>query len=226
MSLSLTVVTHTDPRRARDLGPCLASVQAALTPACRHVVIPLAAETEDAFFAARYAALQLGEVVAFVDDDDTISPDALRLCLEALADNTLGVAFTDCMIVCTDGVARRAPPCRDYQAICRSPSALHHLAAIRTAYVSDRCLRLARQYQCGIEWLMKAEAALSQGAVRIPHIGYYYVNHPQQQQRTGNPAIRQRYSEAIKPLGEVLAGWARWQGEIGVYGGLARDTED
>jgi len=216
MSLSLTVVTHTNSRHPRDASACLASVQAALIERCRHVVIPLDTDL-DGFIAARYAAMQLDEVVAFVDDDDTIAPDALRLCLAALEGNSLGVAFTDCMVQCADGIARQGLACPTYNELLRYPAAMHHLVAVRSEYVTARSLALAQQHGCGIEWIMKAEAALTQGAVHIPYIGYYYVKHPQQQQLSGQAEVRQRFVKAVKPIGTELKAWARFEGAIVDY---------
>lgn len=218
MPLSLTVVTHSNVNYQRDTSRCIASVRAALTGACKHVVIPLVTDN-NGFMQARYDALKLGDVIAFVDDDDTITPDALALCLDALNKYPVGVAFTDCTIVCADGQERRAAPCQGYGDIASRPSALHHLVAIRTSAVTPRALALAQQYGCGIEWIMKAEAALTQGAVHIPKVGYHYVRNLPTPQRSRSDAISQAYRAGIGPIGEVLKGWTVVTGGILEYVG-------
>lgn len=207
--MKLTVVTHTNVRYARDISRCVASVKAALTPECSHVVIELDVDY-DGFVEARYKALKLGEAIAFVDDDDYITPDALRLCLQALNQGDPGLVFTKELSHFPDKSTSLGLQCPDYRTISSSPSAIHHLAAIRTEAVTDRSLDLAKKHGCGIEWVMKAEAAIFHGAVHIPKIGYHYVRHPGQT----TCQVVDLHRKGIKPIAEELRAWRGHTGLI------------
>ena len=38
----------------------------------------------------------------------------------------------------------------------------------------------ALEHKLAIEWLMKASAALTRGAVHVPIVGYHWIHHPEQ----------------------------------------------
>lgn len=207
--MKLSVVTHTNLRYARDISRCVDSVKAALTPECTHVILELDVD-HDGFIEARYEALKLGEAIAFVDDDDYITPDALRLCLQALSQGNPGVVFTKELSHFPDRSTSLGMSCPSYETICSSPSTMHHLAAFRTAAVTNRSIELARENGCGIEWIMKAEAAIFHGAVHIPEIGYNYVRHPGQT----TCQVVDLYRKGIKPISEELRAWRGHTGLI------------
>ncbi|TAL44120.1 MAG: hypothetical protein EPN89_14585 [Methylovulum sp.] len=199
--MTVAVVTHTHEHWQRDMTRCFNSVAAALPDGCEHIVIGVDTDY-DGFIEARYAALQLADIIIFVDDD-YVSPESITLCLAALAATDASLAYTSEMLVFNDGNRLASAVCTHYEAIPRSPSAIHHMAAIRSSAVTERSIILAREYGCGIEWIMKVEAALTQGAIHIPHMGYYYVQHPRQVSH----AVGKRFAGAIKPIGEEIQSW-------------------
>ena len=209
--MTVAVVTHTHEHWQRDMTRCVNSVDAALPDGCEHIVIGLDTDY-DGFIEARYAALKLADIIIFVDDDDYISPESIRLCLAALAATDAGLAYTRESLVFSDGNQLNSAVCTHYEAISRSPSAIHHMAAIQSSAVTERSIILAREYGCGIEWIMKAEAALTQGAIHIPHTGYYYVQH----QGQVSHAVSERFAKAIKPISDELRSWRGRTGSIPV----------
>lgn len=216
--MSLAVVTHTNVRWRRDLTRCVKSVADALPANSKHIIIELDTDY-DGFIEARYEAMGFADIIVFVDDDDYISKQSLELCLAALNETQAGMAYTREMTVFSDGLQRLGPTCTHYADFARSPSAIHHMAAVRSSAVTERSIALARCYGCGIEWIMKAEAALTQGAVHVPHVGYFYVQHPEQVSR----GISERFARAIKPIGDELRSWRGRTGLIPVFnahGGL------
>lgn len=182
MIRGLTVVTHTNPKAGRDISKCIESVKVALPPHSRHVLIDLDADYSE-FQEARYAAMALDEIVVMVDDDDYISPDSLKLCLQALNETNAGLAFTYEVMVRTDGTHVCNPRRVSYEMIANHPQIVHQMCAIRTSCVTNRSIDICRKYGIGIEWLMKAESAIFNNAVQIPIKGYYWVQHHKQRHR-------------------------------------------
>ncbi len=147
--------------------------------------------------------MRLADIIVFVDDDDYISKESLSLCVAAMADNDVGLAYTRERVLRNDGFHCLNYLCRNYEDIYRSPSAIHHMAAVRSSAVTERSLALAAKWGCGIEWIMKAEAALTQGAIHIPHTGYFYVQHPGQVSHV----VGKQFTKAIKPIGDAFRSW-------------------
>ncbi|MBT9097479.1 glycosyltransferase family 2 protein [Methylovulum psychrotolerans] len=217
MSLSLAVVTHTCRAWGRDIRPCLESVKAALPDKAQHVVIALG-EDNDAFIKARYEALALAEVVAFVDDDDTVEPDALRLGLAALAQSGAGVAFTNEVKTFADGseIRHHKAGCT-YEMATDSQGIIHHLALIRTAAVSGLSFGLASRYGVDSEWVMKTEAALLHGAVHVPMFGYRWTQHAHQHHCLSDQVEKRTHSR--EKISAAMRLWGGNRGVIPVYGG-------
>jgi hypothetical protein len=208
---SLTVVTHTCGVWNRDLTRCLASVNEALPKNAKHLVIELDARYEN-FQEARFEAIKLDEFIVFVDDDDYISKDSLQLCLQALEDTGAGLAFTDEVLVGIDG-REQHHNCGsiNYDMIRCSPQVIHHMAMMRTSAMSSRSIELARKYKCGIEWIMKADAA-SKGAIHVPIDGYFWVQHLNQHSRT--PVWQTAFRNNLRLIGKELSNWNTLAGKI------------
>lgn len=172
--MTLTVVTHTRFDRLELLEKCKASVAAALPPGANHVVIPC----YDNWAQARLDAMQLDQFVAFVDDDDTVHPLALKYCLDAIQQHNAGVACTNEATVRLDGsIIHEHKRVKMYGGIPVSPRTIHHLCLIRTERVDPRALDLHDKYGMGADWFIKASAALRGGAIHVPMIGYYWTQH-------------------------------------------------
>lgn len=202
--MGLTVVTHSNKLYKRDLTKCIESVAMALPVNARHVIVDCNSNYSD-FIKARYDALQLDDIIVFVDDDDYISKDSLTHCVAALANTTAGISFTREIKVNTDGThqANTAPIyCRR---MADTPEIVHHMTAIRTSCVSDRSLLLSTKYDIGIEWIIKVDAAFSHGAVHVPIDGYFWVQHAAQHHRD---VVRQQLHRAHTP--SVRAAMLEW----------------
>ena len=175
--MNLTVVTHTQPSKGRDISRSVASVQRALPVGAKHAII----ECEENFIEARWEARKLDEFICFVDDDDYISPGSLSLCMKALRNTSLGIAFTDEVSETPEGkVLSTNARERTYGEMAVTPMSVHHLCVMRTSAIYEEVIDLAKEHKLAIEWLMKATAGLIHGAVHVPIIGYHWVHHPEQ----------------------------------------------
>lgn len=185
----LTVVTNTRGG-SETLERCRASVADALPQGAIHKVITI--EDMETFNENRYKSSLVDELVAFVDDDDMIHPDSLRLCLEAIQSTNANLAFTDEVIVNNVDINVRSiqntklvTKIKTYKGIARTPLEAHHLCIMRTSAIKPIALELALRHGRGIEWLLNTSCALSgRGAVYIPFIGYYWIRHPMQRTQT------------------------------------------
>jgi len=139
-------------------------------------------ECVDAAAAFRQAWEQVrkSEFVAFVDDDDLVINDSLNKCLDVmLSTEDCGLVFTDDQRIdeqgkpCDRSVPRRRVT---YQDIMNGPRAAHHVAVIRTSAVPATLWEDCTSKGC-IDWMIKASAALSQGAIYLPIFGYQWRQH-------------------------------------------------
>lgn len=174
MTKALTVVTHTQGNRPELLERCKASVAAALPPGAEHIVIPC----HENWGEARLAAMRMNEFVTFVDDDDTIHPMTLKYCLDAIQTHDAGLACTNEATVDINGtIMHEHKKAKFYGAIPVSPRTVHQLCLIRTKWVDPRALDLHNKYGMGVDWFIKASAALQGNAVHVPITGYYWTQH-------------------------------------------------
>lgn len=206
MTLGLTVVTHTDSKSRKDISRCIESVNAALIENSNHLIIDIGKVNLPDFINKRYDAMSLNDIIIFVDDDDYVTPESLRVCVDALRETGAGIAFTQETSVRQDGTfssIRKKP--RTNAAICTSPTVIHHMTAYRTKYVTDRALTLSTQVECGIEWIMKADALARAGSVHIPLMCYYWVQHSEQYSRL--PSIVSSYRQKIAHVSAELNTW-------------------
>lgn len=199
----LTVVTLTRNERPELLARCKESVRAAMPPGGTHCVI----ECLDDFANARFAASQLDEFVAFVDDDDTIHPESLRLCLSALRSTGVGLAVTNEIMVDIQGkMIQHFRGEKRYGAISVHPRTVHHLCMFRSGAVDRKALDLDSQFGIGIDWFIKASAALQYGAVHVPIDGYSWTQHEHTMTHMDNPI----YNANIRQMGRAIRNtWPR-----------------
>lgn len=205
--MDVIVATLTQHRRRVWLDEACASVPAGFK---HHVV----AATND-FQRDRWTLAHAAEYVAWLDDDDRLVPGGLEACIAALdADPTLGVAFTREARIDENGVriAEEAFRARSRRDIAMHPRELHHLAVIRRSALSDECFCHATEIGCGIDWLMRAEAALRYGAVQVSAIGYEWRDHADT--LTRRPADASRYESAIPSLRRVTHAWMQYDAPI------------
>ncbi len=214
--VTLTVVTHTMKSWNRDLSKCIQSVKDALPSNSKHVIIELDDGLDYAGFQElRFEALKLGEVIVFVDDDDYISKDSLTLCMQALNSVKAGIAFTDEVRMGDKGIEKVNKYSATYDMISIHPQVIHHMTAIRTCAVTDRAIKLAQKHECGIEWIMKAEAALTMGAIYVPINGYYWVQHDAQYSKSTE--LQEKYRSSMTQIGIELRTWGNKTGDIPTY---------
>lgn len=204
MSLGLTVVTHTDSTNGRDIGRCISTVKDALPPGAEHLIIDTCTSYSE-FVKMRRAAMELNDIVVFVDDDDYITKDSLKNCVDALSATNVGLAFTKEAVVCGDVIkVGRAP---EYiSSISESPIVLHHMTAYRTKYITQRSKNLPDEYwEASPEWILKMDIASTAGAVHIPEVGYYWVQHSTQLHKDKDR--KRHYLKCFSKARELLKSW-------------------
>lgn len=203
------IVTHTRGN-ARWIAECEVSVRAALIPEARHEIRVM----RDDYTSERWRALQDFEFCGFVDDDDTVHADAVRLCHRALIESGAGVAFTAQAEISELGVhIRNTPPAQRYFDVAMTPQAIHHFALIRRDAVGIEAFNTGRELGIGIDWLMKANAALRHGAIFVPMVGYSWRKHEGQdyKQRAAD------FEKASAALRSTTASWLRSNARIPQY---------
>lgn len=210
MSLGLSVVTHTNINFKRDISRCLQSVRDALPAGATHHVI----ETDgnyNAFLKLRLDAMKLNDIVVFVDDDDYITGDSLKNCVDALTCTDTGIAFTKEVKVARNGFEVSTAPAY-VSSMCHLPVVVHHMTAIRTKYISKRSEDLINNTKVTPEWILKVDAALTAGAIHIPTIGYYWVQSDVQLHRMRER--RKLFSNNISSIRQEFKSWIHVDYEI------------
>ncbi len=182
MAHQLTVVTHTRGDRPELLRQCCASVEAQLPAGAQHKVIKLDTEGDiSVFMKARLSAMSLGDIVAFVDDDDYLIEDSLTLAYRAITETNAGLSFTGERLVDALGAPLYDSDIRGPKfasMIACHPAIAHHLCLIRTSCVSLDCWTRFNDYGPALEWMLRGSAALSSsGAVFVPKVGYCWRQH-------------------------------------------------
>lgn len=199
----LAVSTVTLNRRPDWLRECMASVDANLPVDARYLI----ADGTD-FTRAKWETTQAGEYFAWVDDDDLVCGDALRLCMAALEQTGAAVAFTFEQKMDAAGVDLAPAPIDKVTLldVAMHPRSLHHLAVMRREALDPRVLELALHFGLGIDWLCRAWCALRHGAVQVPVVGYRWRQHD------NNPLHRaegERYRRAMPEMQKLLQSWMR-----------------
>lgn len=202
--MDLAVVTLTRFDRSQWLAECEASVRQYLPDGGHHTVVFC---EPGEFQRMRWSTTVAtnAEFVAWVDDDDRVCGDALRLCVQALKETPAGVAFThearidpqgDRLSVCTHP--------RTLRDVAMHPRCLHHLTVIRRQCLSPEVWEHAERIGVGIDWLIRAWCALKHGAVQVPIVGYEWRCHPEAMSQTYE---RTAYEAAMPALREVTTSW-------------------
>lgn len=203
-SPKLTVITHT-LGTSKWMNRCVESVEKYL-PSCSeaavHQVIPLT--EQDDFLQARWDAFQLSEYVTLVDDDDEVDNDSIRMCLAALETSGAGVAFTNQTVIDEHNEILRIDNRElKYSTVARSPQSIHHLAVVRRSAIDPELLDIAKEIGTGIEWLIKANAALRRGAIHVPIQGYKWRRHNSQHSLRDH----RNFTENMGKLQKVTHSW-------------------
>jgi hypothetical protein len=196
--MSLTVATLTQFTNADGLSRCKTSIANALPSGGKHVIIPC----YNTFERDRYESLFIDEYVAVVDDDDTIDPHSLRLCVEALQENpTVGLAFTNEVIVSPTGEQTYGNTNRrTWLEVAIHPRTIHHLAVFRSSMVCHEAKQLSDRFGFGIDWFLRATTALTHGAIHVNYPGYFWHQHHAMMTHQ----FRNRYAAHHRDMGMAL----------------------
>lgn len=199
----IAIVTHT-LHRSPWAGEAMQSVLRNMPDNAIHVVEDGSRGLET----VRPMALRKAPFVCFVDDDDIVVNDSIRLTYAALeAYPEAGVAFTSEVMIDEAGhVLRHNNNPVTYQDVANMPTAIHGLAMIRTRCVNPEAAAFARAYGAGIDWLTVASAALEHGAIHVPIIGYHWRRHEQ----SHSMRCRTQFARALPML---RAATHRWMGQ-------------
>ncbi len=195
----LTVITHTKLERPELLERCKKSVAAALPEGAQHLII----ECKDraTWVERRVSDALQHDIIAFVDDDDYIHPDSLKLCLAAMELTGLGAACTDEVVVDVEGKTMgRAYGRKGYYESTIHPRVIHHLCLMRGRLVDPRAVEFNNRFDVGIDWFIREGVVLKHGCVHVPIDGYFWTNHP------GQHTIhsRQAYSSSMREMQQLI----------------------
>lgn len=176
----LAVVTLTRNDRKDWLTLCLDSVRANLPPNAKHHVL-ICPNIED-YLKARIASFSLAKYVVNVDDDDIVVNDSIRICLEAIKQEKVAVAFTDEILINEYGETLEKSPIREnlsYEDVAKVIRTIHHLALFDTSKLHNERLPFNNILKTAsvIDWFTVASAALHEGAVHVPLHGYKWRQH-------------------------------------------------
>ncbi len=198
----ITVVTHTNNKRPHLLERAVASIEASLVPGVTHKIV----ECYQDWPRARFESLQLDNYIVFVDDDDTIHPKAFELCSQCLRDYPdVGLLVTNEVEVDLDGIPlKHVSGKRTYSGISHHPRVAHQMCIINSQYVASEVLDLHNLFDVGIDWSIKASAALRGGAVHVPYYAYRWTQHP----NTMFSTEKAKFAKAIPILGHEFR--SRW----------------
>lgn len=204
------IITHTRRADARWIERCSASVREALPIGSEHVILEMRGD----YTRERFDVLHMFPFIGFVDDDDIVRPGAISACMKALCETGAGVAFTSQVLVDEHGHELSVtPPGRFSLDVAMTPQAIHHFALIRTSAVGVEALDAALDAGIGIDWMIKANAALRHGAVHVPMIGYEWRQHEGQDSRERD----EQFSKAMPKLRKHTMSWMKGIQRIPVF---------
>jgi hypothetical protein len=94
------------------------------------------------------------------------------------------------------------------------PRSAHHLAVFRRDVVPDEVFGVAKREGIGLDWLMRASAAMLGGAVHVPMVGYHWRRHGTQFSKVTHA---EPYARAIPALRRYLRGLMQFDRVIKQY---------
>ena len=200
--MSVAVVTFSRNKWPHWTRLACESVRAALPDGAVHYILDGSSDWQR----HKFESLNLAQYVAWVDDDDEVSQDAIRLCVEALERHGTGLAFTSEGWMDEDGRKQdaRVRPVSVWDA-CSHPGAIHHLAVFRRGAVDEEALQAALQFGVGIDWLARARAMCLHGAVQVPIVGYWWRRHSAG--LSNEPVELQTYQARMSDMRNLIASW-------------------
>jgi len=210
----LTVITHTKNERPELLERCRKSVAEALPPGSQHLIIEC--PDRPTWVRRRMSDAMEHDLVAFVDDDDYISKDSLKLCLAAIEKTGLAAACTDDVDVNLDGkILRHGRGKKTYMDATVHPRVIHHLCVLRGKLIDPRVVEFNDRFGVGIDWLIRQSVIQQHGCVHVPIDGYFWTQHP------GQHTIHSRnlYMQSMREIQYLIREtWpAKFTGALPIY---------
>lgn len=210
----LTVITHTKFERPKLLERCKRSVAAALPDGARHLIIEC--KDKDEWVQRRVQDAREHDIIAFVDDDDYIAPNSLKLCLAAMEQSGLAAACTDEVEVdLNENVLQRVRTKKTYMDSTIHPRIIHHLCLMRGKLVDEKAIELHRHFGVGIDWFIRESVVLQYGCIHVPIDGHFWTQHP------GQDTIhsRTRYSQEMRGMqAAIRETWpSKFRGRLPVF---------
>lgn len=195
----LSVITHTKLERPELLERCKASVAAALPEGAQHLVIHC--PDRETWVNRRLLDAKAHDLIAFVDDDDYIHPDALKRCLAAMQQTGLGAACTDEVTVHLDGkVIANVLGKKGYYESTIHPRVIHHLCVMKGSLIDERVVEFHNRFGVGIDWFIRESVVLRHGCVHVPIGGYFWTHHPGQH----TVHTRVKYSTSMREMQALI----------------------
>ncbi len=211
---TLTVVTLTRSLGTKTLGRCKESVQAALVPGVKHVI--LVCPREEFHTGMRYESARIDDYTTIVDDDDVIEADSLSKCMRIINDNELDMLFTDEVIQIEQSGVRYESMRgrRTFASIATTPLSAHNLCILKSSAIDPRSLQIANRHGIGIEWLMRASVAMTGKVGHLPEPLYTWYQHPGQHSKVYMKKFNACFPSLRKNIGDT---WGIKTGDITQY---------
>lgn len=204
----ISLLTLTQPHWARLLEECVESAGAEL-----QLIVQSASPEEYGRDRVRQIRMAETEYVAFLDDDDTLEPAALDYCRDAILQYPdAGVFVTNENLMSFDGSTKRPNVSqKTYLAAAFTPRNMHHLCVMRKSAIDlEGALALHEQFGRGIDWCLKASAAMTHGAVHVPRVLYNW------RKNDGVSAANSRWWAQNMPAvsEQIIKRWSIRPGEV------------
>lgn len=169
--MTLKILTSTRGDKPNILAQCQAAVEAVKTHEMEHKI--LVTPVFEEWARSKFREVLDSDFTAFVDDDDEVL-DALPEAFEVMKANDVGIVCAPEIIAYPRGHTINTSFNKSYEGVRECPLELHHLCIINPKYVDKDVLAILekRTDLVGVDWMIKASAALNGGAITLNRYGY------------------------------------------------------
>lgn len=169
--MTLKVLTYTRSESTPTLRQCESAIQAVMSQDMEHKVI--VTNVFEDWAKSKFREVMNSDHAVFVDDDDMVL-DALPEAYQVMLDNDVGIVCAPELIVKSRSLTIPTSFNKSYDAVRYTPLELHHLCIINPKYVDKDLLVILekRTNLVGVDWMIKASAALNGGAITLNRYGY------------------------------------------------------